>query len=67
MFWEMKLPDSKVKVVVIFFQKNLLLYFERQLFKRPLYILGVNFPSSNIKKFTLKNIYIYIYFGKLHF
>ena len=38
MFWEMKLPDSKVKVVAIFFQKNLLLYFERQNFLKDLFI-----------------------------
>ena len=44
----MELSSAKIKKVLIFSQKKKLLIFrEMELFKKPSYISGGNFPSSN--------------------
>ena len=59
----MELSSRKIKKVLIFSLKELLLYFGKQNFLT-FYILGGNFPSSNNEKITLKN---FLYFRKWSF
>ena len=51
----MELSSSKIKKVLIFSLKELLLYFGKWNFLT-FYILGGNFLSSNNEKITLKNL-----------